>query len=806
MKNRIIILAVLLVGSLTFSYSELVLDPIYCTVVERPGQYHGFYASWVEQDLQKLDGANVITHDLPWIPAPATDTEFGVGVDPAAVKYFKDYIQLTKDLDLSMVSHIGARNQSWYQHYPEWFFIKFPEVAMLDQNREIVQNNDQIKSRWPGFDRPVIVKGTQEYINAITSIDNEGKVKYWTMGGEQMYPTYFFPSRWTDYNEITLIHFREWLKLKYYDLEKLNYLWRTSYVSWKEIEPPVNMMEKNLKVLDWLLFREDNMSENFEFQYQEIIKNDTKTPILAPVHGTVYKDYMRALLGMDLSDYAANSDGFETGQIIVDSDPDYFNLMYFEFLNAFQKPVSPGRMAYRKTDPSAQGGGTSYTPKAARRYIYEAIGMGAWHIGLVQWKGVTHDGTWGIKGTQAEKEIKKIFGEIEEMSPYLDHMVPVLPEVGIYVSNIQWLLYGWESIWTELHRRLIPEHIAKNFLTDYTLRERIVKRYPVIINIENSIVDSSKARELIEYVKSGGTMITDEKFTLFDEFLHPVEENLFKEAETIETSENYEVMKLGLGKIYKLKKISNDFMKANIITQLLKELVEQEMVITNLNKYGGYIETFDISDGNNHALVLINIGRRTGKIAIKMTSNRQFKSLLGTSKINRSGESFEIELQPGASDVLYVKGDPKISDIEIAGSNEFANYLKAYVSNPSVLQEKKAAIIERFSNWLNISVDYKVVDKTLEISLNVEKINGQPTAQKCLIKGELELRPFAGFINFEFNDASYTLKIPLNSLRKQYDYFNQKYITKKLPLKALITLWNDDYFGQTMFVINEKWK
>lgn len=802
MKNKMVFLTFLLVSSLIFSRSELILDPIYFTVVERPGQYHGFYASWIEQDLQKLDNANVTTHDLPWIPVPATGTEFGVGVDPAAIEYFKDYVQLMKDLDMSMVSHIGARNQSWYQHYPEWFFIEFPEVAMLDQNREIVQNNEQIKSRWPGFDRPVIVKGTQEYIDAITSIDNEGKVKYWAMGGEQMYPTYFFPSRWTDYNEITLVHFREWLKIKYSTLEKLNYLWGTSYTSWKEIEPPVNMMEKNLKVLDWLLFREDNMSENFEFQYQEIISNDPKTPIFAPVHGTVYKDYMRTLLGMDLSGYAANSDGFETGQIIVDADPDYFNLMYFEFLNAFQKPVSPGRMAYRKTDPSAQGGGTSFTPKAARRYIYEAIGMGAWHIGLVQWKGATHDGTWGIKGTPAEKEVKKIFAEIEELSLYLDHMAPVLPKVGVYVSNIQWLLYGWDPIWTELHRRLIPEHIAKNFLTDYTLRERIIRRYPVIINIENSFVDSSKVKELIEYVKSGGVMITDETFALFDEFLHPIEENPFKEAERIEMSENYEVMKLGSGKIYKLKKIINDFMKANIIIQLLKELVKPEIAITNLNKYGGYIETFDISDGNNHALVLVNIGRRTGKIEIKTSSSYQISSLLNAAKISKSGKSFEVELQPGASDVLYMKGDSKISDLEIADTNEFANYLKAYISSPSVLPEKKAAIMERFSNWLNIGVDYKVIDKTIEFSLNIEKIDGQPVSQKRPIKGELELRPFGGFVDFEFTGASYTLKIPLGSLRKQYDYFSQKYITRKLPLKVLITLWNDDCFGQTMLVVS----
>src|SRR5690606_27523197 len=118
------------------------------------------------------------------------------------------------------------------------------------------------------------------------------------------------------------------------------------------------------------------------------------------------------LMGHPPALLAGACDGFETGQIVIEDDSESLNLLTLSHLTAYGLPVVTPRLANKTLDPEAMGGGRSFTPEMLRRLVYECLGMGVEHIGMVQWEGDLADGLWHIKDTPAEKAAADVFAEI----------------------------------------------------------------------------------------------------------------------------------------------------------------------------------------------------------------------------------------------------------------------------------------------------------------------------------------------------------------------------------------------------------
>lgn len=413
-------------------------------------------------------------------------------------------------LGLYVVANLGNWNNPGFPYMPDWFMEKFPESVQLDQRNVPIQGG-MFGKMVPcnGLEHPAFVLGSQQFcrVNA-KALRDYPNVIYWLMGGESLYYTYLDSTRWTDYSVTSLNHFRAWLKQKYQTLDSLNKAWDSKVVSWEKLDAPRAPSEQQTWK-DWLDFRFVAMAEHSGQFYQAFRDVDLTKPAFTCNHGTIFSGSYYAGMGWSPDLFASNSDGWETGQIIMDDDPSYFNMQYIETLLPFGKPYSPNRLAYKIADPTARGGGRSYTPQAATRYISETIGSGAWHLGLVQWSGTLPDGEWGVRGTPGEKTIDRLFMELKLLSPVLEGMHPVTPSVAVYRSHPTWGLRGYQPKWDEVHISCIQNQVAKYYLSDNLVRKGDAIGYEYLISVGNSLIEPDVQQKLTEYVQQGGILITD---------------------------------------------------------------------------------------------------------------------------------------------------------------------------------------------------------------------------------------------------------------------------------------------------------
>jgi len=413
------------------------------------------------------------------------------------------------DQGLAFDYAVGNWNNGGFPYYPKWFIERFPEHAMLDHNGEqIMCGMFGELAPWPNIDNALIVDGTERYIRAVVgALRDNPKLLYWCMGGEALYATYLMPDRWTDYSEDAIAHYRAWLKLQ----------GRTDVA---QAEPP-RQPGHDLATLDWFRFRNVAMAERFQYHFAATKAADPSRLVVTCNHGDLFSGMSGTRLGEDLALFAGVSDGWEMGQIISDDDPDLYNLMWMRSAGAFGKPLCPVRLAYRKSNPRARGGGTSFTPESARRYFWESVGTGAWHMGFIQWSGSLPDGEWGVKGTPAQQEIGDILREWHTMEGYFDDAWPIREPVGLYLSQLTWTLDGFQPVWTGLCRELTQRQIGYRFLSDHQLEIGDFEGLSVIISAENRVMSGGGVEALRKFAQGGGKVILVGENAREDERLRP---------------------------------------------------------------------------------------------------------------------------------------------------------------------------------------------------------------------------------------------------------------------------------------------
>lgn len=506
---------------------------------------------------------------------------FGVATTP--VMLGRSLWESLQTLDMNCAVAVGDWNNGFFPYYPDWWYEKYPEFCMLDQyGKKFEATMFDVPKGWPSIDHPEQIEGCARFVTTLVATLKNERIPMWVLGGEELYPTYCFPDRQSDYGMNSITHFREWCRQKYREVGRLNSAWSTNYKDFDELEPP-RAPSTDVRWLDWIDFRYRAMAERYVCLYQAVIRGDESRLALTANHGDVYDGLAAPRMGMQPDLYAQVSDGFETGQIVYGEDPYYFNLMYADSLNSQGKPVSPNRLAYKYPDPRARGGGRSYTREKLRRYTYESVGSGAWYLGLLQWRGSLPDGEWGMKGTEAIEEARKVFAELAKLQPYLLHSYPVRPPLGIYVSRPTWSLYGFDAILRRLHVALVERQMPKSFLyddTDWT-------GYRAVLSANNRIVSSASVRKIRSYVENGGTFIVYGRFAETDETLKPLSDAVFERAQKpVGVPGLAWVAKMGKGMVVWLSQSTDDTL-ADDICRLLDDLdirrpttVEAERLVT----------------------------------------------------------------------------------------------------------------------------------------------------------------------------------------------------------------------------------
>lgn len=409
---------------------------------------------------------------------------------------------------------LGTWNNPSFPYYPDWFIDRFPETIAVDQYDKPLEFGVYDTPRpSPNIESGVIVNGATRFIelNARACTDNS-HLLYYVLGGEALYATYGWWDRWFDYSHNALTHFRNWLlAVRYPDLAALNTAWGRSHADIEFVSPP-RAPDVSRPWLDWMDFRFESMAERYAWHWQAAQRGDPARLAMSCNHGRLYRDLRYAAMGARPELYASATDGFETGQIMVDDDSELFNLLYINSLVGLGKPYCPVRLAYRRTDPNARGGGTSFTPQAARRYGWETLGSGAWHMGFIQWSGTFPDGEWGVAGTPAEAAMRQFHTQIHALSPLLQDLHAVRPAVGVFISHPTWALLGWQPEWQRLHHACAERQIPMHFVYDEQVVAGGAEDYAAIVVPGAPLVEPRVAAALASYAARGGRLLIAGEF------------------------------------------------------------------------------------------------------------------------------------------------------------------------------------------------------------------------------------------------------------------------------------------------------
>ncbi len=201
------------------------------------------------------------------------------------------------------------------------------------------------------------------------------------------------------------------------------------------MEPP-REIGINRPSLDWHRFRLQALTEHYQWNHATVREIDRTRPYLGVMHGDPFHDLCYAELGESLVGLASVTDGFTTSQILVPDHKLIYNVQYLQSLSAFGKPLAcemlacashPPEYFGQPLSPGAVRVNGSFTSEMARRAIYECLGYGAWHMGLVAYTGSLPDGDWQIKDRPAQAEVKRIFHELRALD--------LLPDLGVEAAH-----------------------------------------------------------------------------------------------------------------------------------------------------------------------------------------------------------------------------------------------------------------------------------------------------------------------------------------------------------------------------------
>lgn len=705
--------------------------------VRRPGEMYGFWLWWgpgAVNDPIARTGANATSMHLMMPLEQDSSSPDGVRVAPRTVE----------DPSLSGLAGVGIglgeHNNPFFVRYPRWFQDLRQEARMKDRDgRTIRVGGNPV----PAMLDPLLVSLAKEQMSAVVPmLADKPWARYWVIGGEQSWPDYFgLPSG--DYSPAMRRHFAAW-KARL----------RPNHGS---------RLARGLDLRDdWRDFRDSVVVDRYAGYSAHLHKLDPARPAMMPTHGNPFAIDFRSRLGYPLGDLAGVVDGFEAGPISIGDDAERIVRMTLDQQTGFGVPVVAPRLANKQLDPAARGGGRTFTPAALRRAVYEALGLGVWHIGLVQWVGDLADGEWGIAGRPAEAEAGRVFGELRRAGPYLDGCSRLRPRVGIFISDAVWR-QRWQDRWTLLYDEAIRRGWSVALLTDVQIDAQLASRAPVLLSVDNRDILEETQHRLAEYRRAGGRVI------YVPDAGGPTV-GVIHQTQTVGGANTwtFDVQPLDLDAVE--KSVGADLMPVSVLED---------------GKRAEGIEPLLLTDGTNVQVVLVNrVGRRRS-VRLSADGARQVRDLLTGSLLPG-----EIPVEPFGTALVSLEqclgADEAASE---ASKAEAALVVWKKLGANTAIQEGVAALMRDHIKAGRLPKAYALARSITEglacrasadggaglrVTVHVWRSDGSPArrgeVRARLVPGRYEWLPL-----WETSPGAYRLDLPKEKLPRFYNPSTEEY-------------------------------
>ena len=483
-----------------------------------------------EKDMENMKklGFNTIRAWLVWNAIELREGE----IDR---KYITDFLDCAKkyDLQVGLLFHMHA--------CPAWAVKKFSKYFYVNEDNlpfEPAVRPNTPSGGWPGlcFDHPEVREMEERFISAVIS---ETK-KYDNVA---FYEPINEPHSWIDYQHdpakifcycpATVEKFKKWLERKYQTIENLNNAWGFFYSSFDEIRPP-RWTASYCDYMDFRLFTMDNLAEEVAFRTQLIKKYDNK-PVFAHAWGGGSATCVN--LG------AAAFDDWKSAAVVDKWGYSAFPKTAAECsmlgLSSHANRCVAGDKDYWQSELSAGSIGNAFREFAGRiddntfyKFSLESIRHGA--KGLLYWqyrKERIGEELGGFAMTDfdgGETNLTRCAGRLGKMlkenGELLNNRKSINPEVAI-VYSVRSHLADWtnnEKKGTKFpvdsmsgyHRVFWEENIPIDVLHEEFSDN--LDKYKLIILSCATALSPEFAEKLKEYIRNGGTIISEPSFGMFD--------------------------------------------------------------------------------------------------------------------------------------------------------------------------------------------------------------------------------------------------------------------------------------------------
>jgi hypothetical protein len=729
-------------------------------------------------------------------------------------------LEAVRNGDVECLFFIGERNNPYFTYYPDSFRSKHPEAFMRDKNGNQIQITSNpirnVTNPVPAVDDPTIVRLASEFIRQeVSAMASEPRIRGWVIGSEEAYPDYF---------ALPVGDFREAFR-EHYE----RYAARRGFPSPCDPKAITRNAESPAQEA-WYAFREQAIADRAGAYMQAYLSADTTRPVLYPTHGHPFAGNMRRKLGQPHSLIAGACDGFEAGHIVINDDDEILNLLYLSSFTAFGVPVAAPRLGNKTLDPSAKGGGKSFTPHMLRRLVYECLGMGVWHIGPIHWRAILGDGEWAIKDTPAEAECAAVFDEIKRLRPTLSGMSRLQPSVALYVSDSTWLK-AWDARWTAFMQDAIAAHWNVTIVNDAHVTAELAARIPVLISIDNSRLSESARKGLTEYTSAGGHLLVWGALGTRDVLGKHTQD--FTAASGVAT--------LDFDSRTRKRTIVNQFQTGNGAWQWphtirplpiaeIEEAVLARIPARSLrpievqSAHPEDIEVFTLSDGFSVAATVINRSATPANVRLRLADGLASggdwiaEDPLAPGGEQQSSDVATLDLPPHGAVVRWFR--PVVTETDAAQQVAMANdayaawttagadtsFVKSILENANEwsaseeLHAKASCLAQFVTSSLAIKTEaHTAPDGSLEVEARVFDRDGSPVSDARvavrIVPGEFRFRPL------QLDDSGvYRVNVTPSSLPLEYDFDRRAYSTIVGPVRLVISARNARGSGGAMLV------
>ncbi|MEW6237565.1 MAG: beta-galactosidase [Candidatus Omnitrophota bacterium] len=444
---------------------------------------------------------------------------------------------------LSLTDEIGLRViiQMYADSAPEWVGEKYPGAAFVNQRGQIVRSQAS-----PGYcvDHPGVRKAMMKFYEETAKRAREHPSFFaWDLWSEPHIVNWVWfdePAEFC-YCPYTQERFRSWLKKKYSTLDGLNHAWYRTFTRWDQAQPPrFGTILSYTDFIDWKSFIPDKLQEDLQAKAEAVRKADSQ--FIVSSHSAVPSVLTSPLYG------DGNPDDWGMSQVV-----DHYGTSIYPKHASSTAPWSVIRLtagldAIRSAgrekgwwigELQAGQGATGVrvadpvTAADLRLWGWTVIARGARSISYYAWfpmsSGYESNGYGMVEldGTITERaEAAGRFARIiDENRDLFLSMRPLPAQAAVMYNPLAYMAGGntvgpGQAVRDSLmgfYRAMFERNIPVDFVHADEIVSGMAERYKMIYLPTPLMLQKSVAEALKEYVRRGGTLISEARPAWNDE-------------------------------------------------------------------------------------------------------------------------------------------------------------------------------------------------------------------------------------------------------------------------------------------------